>query len=341
MAVWLVRAGRHGERENFVLENDVVAIGWIELPDLSQVKSREALQKICEETYPDEKPKTLINWVSQIWPFLAVVQEGDLVVLPLKKRSAVAIGRVTGPYQYRSDFPEDARHTRPVTWIRKDIPRSAFDQDILYTLGAFMTVCRVQRHNAEERIKAVLEGRKVAPPATGSGVDMEPRGEESVSVDLEAYARDLIRNHIGQHFRGHELERLVTALLNAQGYQTQSAPVGADGGVDIVAGRGLMGFEVPRLCVQVKSSDQPQDVKTLREMQGVMKNFGANQGLLVAWGGFKDSVVAEARRLFFEIRLWDADDLVDALLDNYDRLPEDIKTELPLKRIWTLVPEEE
>jgi len=31
---------------------------------------------------------------------------------------------------------------------------------------------------------------------------------------------------------------------------------------------------------------------------------------------------------------------VDVLLENYERLPEDLKAELPLKRIWTLVPEE-
>ena len=104
--------------------------------------------------------------------------------------------------------------------------------------------------------------------------------------DLERFARDQIRVFIGQRFKERNLERLVAALLKAEGYQTQQAPVGADGGVDIVAGRGTMGFEPPRLCVQVKSSDQPADVKILRELQGVMTTFGAQQGLLVfALGG--------------------------------------------------------
>lgn len=53
------------------------------------------------------------------------------------------------------------------------------------------------------------------------------------------------------------------------------------------------------------------------------------------------SVLAEARRLFFEIRLWDADNLVDAVLESYDRLPEDIQAELPLKHIWSRVPDEQ
>jgi restriction system protein len=89
--------------------------------------------------------------------------------------------------------------------------------------------------------------------------------------------------------------------------------------------------------VQVNSSDSPIDVTILRELQGVMKNFGAQHGLLVSWGGFKSSVIAEAKRLFFEIRLWDAGDLVDALIENYEKLSEDIQAELPLKQTWILV----
>ncbi len=37
------------------------------------------------------------------------------------------------------------------------------------------------------------------------------------------------------------------------------------------------------------------------------------------------------------IRLWDADDLVRAVLANYERLPDAMQADLPLKRIWTLV----
>jgi restriction system protein len=101
-----------------------------------------------------------------------------------------------------------------------------------------------------------------------------------------------------------------------------------------------MGFDPPRLCVQVKSSTQQQDVSVLRELKGIMKDFGAEQGLLVSWGGFKRSVLSEARRAFFEIRLWDAGNLVEEVQQHYDQFPEGLKAELPLKRIWTLVQED-
>jgi restriction system protein len=60
----------------------------------------------------------------------------------------------------------------------------------------------------------------------------------------------------------------------------------------------------------------------------------------VCWGGFKSSVMQEARQSFFTIRLWDSGDLQGMILRNHDRFPDELKAELPLKRIWALVLEE-
>lgn len=333
MALWLVRAGRYGERESFNLENGVVTIGWEELHDLTKISSRQELEKLCKKTYPTSKPNTIRNWVSQLWTFRARINTNDLVVLPLKTRSAIAIGRIAGIYEYRADFPTDAKHTHPVKWLNPDMPRTVFDQDLLYSFGAFITVCQVKRNNAEKRVADILAGKEAKPRQKETG---EPEEE----LDFEQTAIDQIRKYVGREFRGHDLTQLVNSLLKAQGYRTLISPAGPDGGVDIIAGHGPMGFDPPRICVQVKSSDSPVDVGVLREFQTVVKNFGADQGLLVSWGGFKSSVVKEARRHFFEIQLWDADDLLKALLENYQQLPADIQADMPLKRIWALVPEE-
>lgn len=45
MPVWLVRAGGRGERQDLALDQNVAVIGWNELPDLSQFKTREDLEK--------------------------------------------------------------------------------------------------------------------------------------------------------------------------------------------------------------------------------------------------------------------------------------------------------
>jgi restriction system protein len=41
-----------------------------------------------------------------------------------------------------------------------------------------------------------------------------------------------------------------------------------------------------------------------------------------------------------EIRLWDSKDLIAMLLRNYEALPDDFQADIPLERIWTLVPDE-
>lgn len=52
--------------------------------------------------------------------------------------------------------------------------------------------------------------------------------------------------------------------------------------MDIIVGASPIDFDHPRLCVQVKFVDQPVDVKVLRELQGVMSNYGAEQGLFIS-----------------------------------------------------------
>jgi restriction system protein len=331
MAVWLVRAGSHGERENTALEGGCAVIGWDELPDLSGVRSREELGRLMREIYQEEKQRTINNWLTQVWAFKERMKVNDLVVLPIKSRSVIAIGRIAGPYRYTPKLGEGARHSRKVTWLNTELPRSVFDQDLLYSFGAFLTVCQISRNNAEQRIEAIVSGRRL---------ESEDESEDTEIADLEEYARDQIRLQIARKFKGHDLARLVDEVLKAQGHYTHRSPEGPDGGVDIIAGRGTMGFDPPFLCVQVKSSDVPVDLSVLRELQGTMKNYGADRGLLVSWGGFKNSVMREAPRQFFEIRLWDADQLIRAIMDNYEHLSGDLQAELPLKRIWVLVPEE-
>lgn len=338
MAVWLVRAGKYGEREQTALEKGVVTIGWNELPDLSTVQNKEALTEMFREMHPEDSSGKVANNVGQVWSFRSRIQPGDLAVLPLKTRSAIAIGKVSGPYQYTSDLGDGVRHVRKVEWLRTDLPRTAFGQDILYSLGAFMTVCQIERNQAEERIRAVLAGK--ADPGAPIGEEAEIEDGGGQVLDIEQAARDQILEHIQRNFAGHKLATLVDAVLQAEGYLTRVSTPGPDGGVDILAGTGPMGFGPPRLCVQVKSSSSPADVVVLRGLQGVLQNFHAEQGLLVCWGGFKSSVIQEARQSFFTIRLWDSGDLLGMILKNHDKFSDDLKAELPLKRVWALVLEE-
>ena len=79
----------------------------------------------------------------QIGAFLFEMKPDDLVVVPRKGKSAMAIGKIAGPYSYdgKADMPH--RHYRAVQWLNLDVPRSSFDQDLLFSFGAIMTICEV------------------------------------------------------------------------------------------------------------------------------------------------------------------------------------------------------
>ena len=338
MSLWVVRCGGDSAFEQEAYEQKFVGIGWGKLGDVSKYETIEDLRAHYAAIHPNEKIRTQINSSSQVFTFSKKIQKGDLVALPIKSLGAIAFGKVVGDYQYVSDAHHYVAHQRKVEWIGEPIPRSSISQDLLYTFGAFLTVFRAERNDAENRVRALLEGKKLSLTSLPSNEGTE---EAEDQVNLEAIATDQIRKLISQKFAGHALSNLVGEILRAHGYKVQISPEGPDGGVDVLAGSGKSGFEAPRIAVQVKSGSVVVDGPTVHQLQGTMKNFEATHGLIVSWGGFTSAAVKEGRRLFFSVKMWDADDLIEQLIENYDHLSDQIKSEIPIKRIWTLLPDED
>lgn len=344
MAIWLIRAGSHGEYEQKFLQEGRVYVTWDDLDlDLASVHERAELVTSLTERYPDQKPKAILNWVSQIWPFAHVMKAKDWVVLPSKKQPVIYIGELVGDYQFNPEGPSPFFHWRSVQWIGEAIPRARFGQDLLYSFGAFLTICRIQRNDAEARLKAMAANGWAAEstvalvlPGQGAVDVSDSEDAKIVETDLEVLGNDQITRLIEARFKGHALTRLVDAILRAQGYSTYVSPEGADGGADILAGSGPMGFGDQRICVEVKSGSGLTDRPTVDKLLGAMTKFNASQGLFVSWGGFKSNVQKELASSFYRLRLWGPQELLEQLLTHYDALDDDIKAELPLKRIWTV-----
>ena len=339
MALWLVRAGSHGEQEQGAMEHSVATIGWNEMPDISKIYNKNKLKELYLKLYPNTKKMRSARMIGQLWDFAKEIEKGDLMALPLKSQSSIVLGRVEGNYQFKEVTP-NIKHIRPVKWLRT-VPRSQFDQDILFSLGAFSTACQIKRNAAENRVRKIMEKGQIMEKNTTiiDSVTTERNLEESVLIDIEQHAKDQIVKFMGAKFTGHNLARLVEAILKAQGYITTKSEPGKDGGIDILAGSGQLGFNEPRICAQIKSSISPIDVRVVRELQGVMQRVEAKQGLLVSWGGFTKDAIQEARNIFFTMRLWDQGALLNEIEKDYEQFEDELKAELPLKRIWTLVEE--
>lgn len=329
MALWLVRAGKFGEHEEKFFQTNRIYLTWTEIDerDLTKIDDHVLLKQIVSELAPQYSSVQLSNAAGQFKAFLHTMKIGDLIAVPRKHRSTIAFGKITSVAVFDQSAEPVYRHYRDVQWLNIDVPRSNIDQDLLYSFGSLLTISQPRAADAEQRIRALIAN---GPKPNG---DRDPIVDP---IDLEEFGRDAIADLIIRRFKGKRMELLVAAVLRAQGYTTYVSPEGADKGVDILAAPGALGFGHPRICVQVKSSTNPTDSPTLNQLLGTMQNVKADQGLLVSWGGFKQSVEKERPNQFFQIRLWGKDELIDQILEHYHHLDEDIRTELPLKRIWTV-----
>lgn len=174
----------------------------------------------------------------------------------------------------------------------------------------YHTVCKITRNDAEHRIQAMTANSwRVFGPAAAAFADADDTTAAS-DTDLEEAIPDAIAKYIIRKFKGYKMENLIEEILKAKGLTVYHSRQGADGGKDLLACGGEMGFGKPRICVQVKTQDTPVDRPTLDQLGGVMNNMNAEYGLLVSWNGFKDSVAREEGNQFFKIRLWDSSDVI-------------------------------
>lgn len=344
MAVWLNRAGKYSEFESKFIQDSRIYATWDNFRvDLREVKEWEQLVKELAHRGPDQKRKTVLAWAGQLWAFAKEMAKGDLVVLPLKRQRAMQVGEITGDYHYDPGAQDPYYHWRPVKWIGEAVPRENFSKDLLNSLGSALTICRVKRNNAEARFEAMRKNgwKPESIQAIAKSEIAAAEAEDGVEADLEEAASDQIARLISARFKGHSLTRLVEAVLKAQGYTTYRSPEGADGGADILAGAGPLGFGTPRLCVEVKSENAPIDRPTVDKLLGAVTKFGAQEGLFVSWSGFKSNVQKELAASFFRVRLWSQAELLEQLFVHYDRLDADLRAELPLKRVWMVAAQED
>ena len=98
MALWLVRAGRHGEYEKKFLEEGRIYLTWDGLStSLAALPNRNALTKIYQDTYPDASIGRTRNnvghWVTaahrllgELWVDATTSEENELLYPVLERR---------------------------------------------------------------------------------------------------------------------------------------------------------------------------------------------------------------------------------------------------------------
>jgi restriction system protein len=187
MALWLCRAGRHGEHEAKFLKEDRIYLTWDGLNEkLTGLADINAVYSMLGRVYPRFSHGHRVQNSGQIWSFVRRMSRGDWVAVPSKRRT-IHLAEITGDYCHASEGPNPYCHYRSVKWLQRDIPRTNFARDILNSLGACTTVCQIKRNDAEARVRAMQKNNwksiSVQPPLAGDDAEDGQRRSEMASTN--------------------------------------------------------------------------------------------------------------------------------------------------------------
>jgi hypothetical protein len=182
MHYWMIRAGEGGKYFDEFIKNDIVAIGWHNINDLSKVTSKSQLETIYKKNYPKESNVTKSMNSGQLWAFRKELEKGDIVLTPNPLTRTIYIGRIKSDYLYG---PKKMfyRHIRKANW-EKEVSRDIFSQDMRNSMGALQTIIRLDRHADE--IDNTLSGKTSGISAKGRiRFPKKPKEEVAIGEPLD------------------------------------------------------------------------------------------------------------------------------------------------------------
>ena len=109
----------------------------------------------------------------------------------------------------------------------------------------------------------------------GAAAEESQQGQEATVQGMEQLAIEGLKKQISLK-NPYEFQDLAAALLRGMGYHTPFvAPLGKDGGVDIIAYRDPLGTESPRMKVQIKHRpNTTATVQEVRQLMGLLQKDG-------------------------------------------------------------------
>jgi len=319
-------------------EQNAVALGWHELADVAKPGlSKDEIASVYAKRRPEYKKGTILSGSSQVWRFVNEVKAGDKVVTYSPSLRRYLVGTIKGPLVADpSPLQPGMSLRRSVEWLG-EVGRDQLSLATRNSLGSTLTFFHVPASAAAEICAAL--GTQVdddgfvsipvfEPVARGTAIEEESREQLQ---DLEARSFELIKDRVTA-LDWDEMQELIAGLLRAMGYKTRVASPGPDRGADIVASPDGLGFENPRIVVEVKHRSGAMGSKEVRSFLG--GRHKDDRGLYVSTGGFSKDARYEADRAGIPLTLWELDDIVRALVDYYDKLDSETRQLVPLKRLY-------
>lgn len=324
----MVRAGERGFRFEDFKEKSVVCIGWKEVGNLAGLASRESMKKKLAAVFPDWTSYELGGSAGQLYRFAHEIKDGETVITYDTASRVYLVGQIKGGYEYTPGLVDGQPNIRRVAWVG-EISRDALSVPSRNSLGSTLTVFSVPTEVVKEMIASLGEGgKKTTQPADEVFINDQV---DDLFKDQQMKSLEFIKDRVIA-LKWDEMQELVAGLLRAMGYKTRISPSGSDRGKDIVASPDGLGFEDPRIVVEVKHRSAAMGSQEIRSFLG--GRHANDKGLYVSTGGFSKEARYEAERAAIPLTLMDLDDLVKTLLEHYEKMDVDMQRLIPLRKIY-------
>lgn len=154
---WLYAPGENANKWDEFYEKGIIAIGWDDLGDLSQYKSRNEIKNALVAAYGGEGDKK--NDVSANDDFLNRINIGDIIIVKRGRSQLLGYGQVTSDY-YFEENDGDFKNRRKVDWKLKGI------WNVKHSL-VLKTLTDITKYEAEdknyskyyEKLLAIMKGK--------------------------------------------------------------------------------------------------------------------------------------------------------------------------------------
>ncbi len=140
---WMVRAGRNGLFFEDFRDRSIVAIGWADVGDLSDLRSREAIANVVRRAFPDYSEQSVGIASGQLFRFSMEFAENDRVVTYDPRSRRYLCGAIAGPYIYAADEENpELINQRSVSWDH-EISRDEISDSGKNSLGSIITIFKI------------------------------------------------------------------------------------------------------------------------------------------------------------------------------------------------------
>lgn len=180
----------------------IVAIGWDEKIGAEAIgRDYPEVKALVRQANPEVTERQAGNWSGQVWLFCTAMEQGDVVVAPVRGTGTIDLGVVSGPAYWDVEAPIYG-FRRPVEWAELGTRRSMLSDASQRGLKAQLTC---YTHRSGDELREIVEARRgvdieqvrallsdLVHGARGTGVDPTPYEMVRDDDDPIRAARELV-----------------------------------------------------------------------------------------------------------------------------------------------------